>query len=86
MKSPEDMRPGNRYAREAQASTTLRTLIERKAALVAICRVCKHRRLLFPASLANQLGETLTVIDLRKRLKCRKCGAEGTANLHASTR
>jgi hypothetical protein len=58
------MRPGNRYAREAEARRTLGDLIQRKAALVAICRRCKHRRLLFPAALAETLGETCKVGDL----------------------
>ena len=57
MKAPHEMRPGNRYAREREARKTLADLIGRKATLVAICRHCKHRRLLFPRSLANQLGE-----------------------------
>jgi hypothetical protein len=73
MKEPHEMRPGNRYARDAEARRTLRDLIERKAALIAIRQRCKHRRLLFPASLASQLGEEFKVIDLRKRLRCERC-------------
>ena len=86
MKAPHEMRPGNRYAREAEARRTLGTLISRKAALVAICRRCKHRRVLFPASLATRLGEDFKVVDLGKRLRCQKCGIYGTANIHESTR
>jgi hypothetical protein len=55
-------------------------------ALVAICRRCKHRRLLFPAGLAERLGKTFTVVELRKRLRCGGCRGYGTANLHESTR
>jgi hypothetical protein len=80
------MRPGNRYARETEARRTLGELINRKAALVAICRRCKHRRLLFPASLASKLGEAFKVADLQKRLRCGGCRGYGTANLHESTR
>jgi hypothetical protein len=67
------MRPGNRYAREAQARKSLGDLIARKAALVAICRRCKHRRVLLPRSLASRLGEGFKVADLRMRLRCEGC-------------
>ena len=80
------MRPGNRYAREVEVRKTLGDLIGRKAALIAICRRCKHRRLLFPASLASQLGEEFKVLELRKRLRCEGCRGYGTANIHESTR
>jgi hypothetical protein len=86
MKAPHEMRPGNRYARESEARKTLADLISRKAALVAICRRCKHRRLLFPASLASHLGESFRVAELGKRLRCQKCGCAGGANIHESTR
>jgi hypothetical protein len=86
MKAPEEMRPGNRYAREAEARKTLSALISRKAALVAICQRCKHRRVLFPRQLANDLGEGFKVADLRQRLRCQNCGCYGTANIHESTR
>jgi hypothetical protein len=86
MKEPHEMRPGNRYAREAEERRTLGGLINRKTALVAICGRCKHRRLLFPGALAGQLGETFKVRDLRKRLRCGGCRGYGTANLHESSR
>jgi hypothetical protein len=86
VKEPHEMRAGNRYAREAEERRTLGELIGRKTALVAICRRCKHRRLLFPAALADQLGEEFKVMDLRKRLRCGGCRGYGTANIHASTR
>jgi hypothetical protein len=53
---------------------------------VAICRRCKHRRLLFAKNLANRLGEDFKVVDLGKRLRCQKCGVIGTATIHESTR
>ena len=86
MKAPHEMRPGNRYARAGEARNTLGTLIGRKAAVVAICRRCKHRRLLFAKNLANRLGEDFKVVDLGKRLRCQKCGVTGTATIHESTR
>jgi hypothetical protein len=86
MKEPHEMRPGNRYAREAEARRTLGDLMRRKTTLVAICRRCKHRKLLFPATLAEQVGEGFKVIDLRKRLRCGGCRGYGTANLHESSR
>jgi DNA-directed RNA polymerase subunit RPC12/RpoP len=86
MKAPHEMRPGNRYAREIEARKTLADLISRKAALVAICRHCKHRRLLFPPSLATHLGEDFRVAELGKRLRCQNCGRAGAANVHESTR
>ncbi len=57
MMQPHEMRSGNRYAQQAQARRTLGDLIASRSALVAICQRCKHRRLLFPAVLANHLGE-----------------------------
>src|ERR1700730_6602362 len=69
MKDSHELRPGNRYLREAEARRTLGELVQPKTALIAICRKCKHRRLLFPCALAAQLGETFKVIDLRKRLR-----------------
>ena len=86
MKAPEEMRPGNRYAREAEARKTLGALISRKAALIAICQRCKHRRLLFPRQLANHLGLGFKVADLRQRLRCQNCGFYATATIHESTR
>jgi len=86
MKEAHEMRPGNRYARETEDRRTLGDLIRRETALVAICRRCKHRRLLFPGGLAQQFGETFKVMDLRKRLRCGGCRGYGTANLHESSR
>jgi hypothetical protein len=86
MKDPHELRPGNRHLREAEARRTLGELIQRKTALIAICRRCKHRRLLFPSALAAQLGATFKVIDLRKRLRCGACRGYDTANVHEASR
>ena len=61
MKEPHRLRPGNRYLRDAEARRTLGDLMKSKTAVVAICRRCKHRRLLFPASLAERLGASFKV-------------------------
>jgi hypothetical protein len=86
MKEPHELRPGSRYLREAEARKKLGDLIARKTALIAICRRCKHRRLLFPAKLAGELGEGTKVVDVQKRLRCGNCRGHGMANLHESSR
>jgi hypothetical protein len=85
MKTPQQMRPGNRYARETGASPTLGELVRAKMALVAVCRRCKHRRLLYPANLIPQFGEEFPAIELRQRMRCSSCRAT-VANLHESSR
>jgi hypothetical protein len=80
------MRPGNRYARQAEARRTLAHLIASKTALVAICQWCKHRRLLFPAALAAHLGDDFMVVDLPKHLRCAGCNRMGTAKVYESSR
>jgi hypothetical protein len=52
MKPPHQLRPGNRYARETGTGRTLGEMVLAKMALVAVCRRCKHRRLLYPAEQA----------------------------------
>ena len=84
MKQPHEMRPGNRYASERNART-LGQLIDAKTALVAICRRCKHRRLLFPARYVERFGRNFPAINLRKHLRCTECRAR-MPNLHESAR
>jgi hypothetical protein len=86
MKQPHEMRPGNRYARQRQARRTLCDLIASKSALVAICRRCRHRRLLFPPVLASRLGENFPVVDLPRRLRCAECKRHGITKVYESTR
>jgi hypothetical protein len=85
MKQPHEMRPGNRYARERGEGRTLGELVRAKMALVAICRRCKHRRLIYPANLITRFGEGFSAIELRVRLRCTGCRAR-SPNLHESTR
>ena len=85
MKPPHQMRPGNRYARETGAGRTLGEMVRLKMALVAICRQCKHRRVLFPANLIARFGEDCPAIELREHLRCSNCRYR-SANLHESSR
>jgi len=73
MKAPHQMRPGNRYAREGGIARTLGQLVAAKMALVAVCRRCKHRRLLYPAKPALQRlpgtgGQPARILALAVRL------------------
>jgi len=85
MKPPHEMRPGNRYAREPGVGRTLGQLVSAKMALVAVCRRCKHRRVIFPANLTGRYGENFPAIELRERLRCSGCRGR-MANLHESSR
>jgi hypothetical protein len=76
------MRPGNR---KTGIGRTLGQLVESKMALVAICRRCKHRRVLFPANYLARYGEDFPAIELRERLCCSGCRGR-MANLHESSR
>src|SRR5215467_15492166 len=73
--------PGNRYARERGFGRTLGQLIDSKMALVAICRRCKHQRVLYPAQFIERFGEDWPAIELRERLRCSSCSGR-MANLH----
>lgn len=64
---------------------TLGQLVDEKAALVAVCRRCKHKRLLYPARLVAMLGRQFLAIDLRPRLRCSQCNFRAP-NLHEATR
>ena len=50
------MQAGNRYAVETAMGRTLGQLLDAKTALVAICRRCKHRSVLYPANLIPRFG------------------------------
>ena len=75
------MRAGNRYARETGTGRTLGQLVEQKMALVAICRRCQHRRVLYPANHIERFGADCRAIELREYLRCRSCRGR-MANLH----
>jgi hypothetical protein len=75
--------PGNRH--DKGVGRTLRQLVSAKMALVAVCRRCKHRRVLFAANYIAQFGEDCLAIELRERLRCSSCRGR-MANLHESSR
>jgi DNA-directed RNA polymerase subunit RPC12/RpoP len=77
------MRPDNRHVRERHR--TLGQLVIEKMALVAICRRCGHRRVLYPANYIARFGEHCFAIELRERLRCTQCRGR-MANLHESAR
>jgi hypothetical protein len=52
------MRPGNRYARE-RGTHTLGRLSDQRMVLVAVCRTCKHRRVLYIPRLIERFGAEL---------------------------
>ena len=57
-----------------------------KLALVAVCKRCRHRQLLFPLDLAERLGADFLVDQLPQHLRCTDCRALGYANLQPSVR
>jgi hypothetical protein len=60
-------------------------MVRAKMALVAVCRRCKHRRVLYPANLIPRYGEDFPAIELRTRMRCTSCRGS-MANLHESSR
>ena len=79
------MQAGNRYAVETAMGRTLGQLLDAKMALVAICRRCKHRSVLYPANLIPRFGADSPAINVRERLRCSACRYR-SANLHESVR
>jgi hypothetical protein len=53
---------------------------------VAICRRCKHRRLVFSVALAERLGEMCKIAELQQRLRCGGRRGYSTGNLHGSSK
>jgi hypothetical protein len=80
------MRDGSRYAGESGMGRTLGQLIDEKMALVAICRRCKHQRVLYPANFIPRFVEHWPAIELRQHLRCSSCRTRAMANLHESAR
>jgi hypothetical protein len=78
-----DMRVPSRHDRNL--GRTLGELINAKMALVAICRRCKHQRVLYPADYTARFGEDCPAILLREHLRCSECRGK-MANLHESAR
>ena len=80
------MRPGSRYWQAAGKPRTLRDLAIAKVALVAVCRRCHHQKLLFPYSLAEQLGANFPVESLARRLQMHGLPWAGHGDLAQSVR
>jgi len=79
------MRTNSHGSHERGSGRTLGRLIDDKMALVAICRRCKHQRVLYPAVYIERFGHDCPAIVLRNYLRCSSCGAR-SANLHESAR
>jgi hypothetical protein len=73
------------HARKAGTGRTLGQMVAAKMALVAVCRGCKHRRVLYPANFIPRYGISLPAIELCTRLRCTSCHGR-MANLHESSR
>jgi hypothetical protein len=79
------MQTNSHRARDGGSGRTLGQLVDDKMALVAICRRCKHQRVLYPAVYIERFGHDCAAIALRHLLRCCSCGARA-ANLHESAR
>jgi hypothetical protein len=77
------MRVPNRHDRNL--GRTLGQLNDSKMALVAVCRRCKHQRVLYPTNYVDRFGEDCPAILLREHLRCNGCRGK-MANLHESAR
>ena len=64
---------------------TLGQLASEKMALVAVCRRCQHRKVLYMPRLIERFGENMPAIDVRQHLRCSNC-LYTSANLHESAR
>jgi hypothetical protein len=80
------IRDGSRYIQEDAIGRTLGQLIDEKMALVAICRRCRHQRVLYPANFIERFGEHCPALELRQHLRCSSCRTRAMANLHESAR
>ena len=64
---------------------TLGEMARAKMALVAVCRRCQHRKVLYLPRLIERFGENMPSIGIRKHLRCSNCRYT-RANLHESAR
>ncbi len=85
IKKPYEMKLGSRYYRAAGTGRTLGDLLQQKMALVAVCRRCKRRRVLYPANFIERFGADFPSIGIRQHLRCSACRYR-SANLHESAR
>jgi hypothetical protein len=61
-------------------------MIASRTVVVAVCRRCKHERLLFPADLIERLGPDQRIADLGEKLRCGGCGGRGIARVYEASR
>ena len=64
---------------------TLGQLASEKMALVAVCRRCQHRKVLYMPRLIERFGENMPAIDVRQHLRLSNC-LYTSANLHEGAR
>lgn len=76
----------DRYQHSRRTQETLGDLMKRKVELIAVCKRCKHRRLLLVPNLAKRLGEGYRVLSVGHVLRCGHCRALGAVNLHETAR
>ena len=86
MKGPRVLQQTDRYQNSRRTQETLGDLMQRKVELIAVCKRCKHRRLLLVPNLAERLGEGYRVLSVRHVLRCQQCRALGAVNLHETAR
>jgi len=85
MRKAHESTPRQDHATDAtvERGRTLGRLIDARMALVAVCRRCKHRRVLYPRNLIDRFGADCPAIELRDYLRCTACRSR-SANLHES--
>ena len=86
MKQPHEMRPGNRYGRQAQARRTLGDLIANRAPSSPSARGASIGGCCFLLCFASHLGESFLVVDLPQHLRCAECKRHGTAKVYEPPR
>jgi hypothetical protein len=64
--------------------TNLRDAVRAERRLWFFCRWCGNARHVDPRELARKIGRDLHVKELRHRLKCRRCGLRGHAEVIVS--
>lgn len=52
---------------------TLSDLARERLSLLAVCRRCKHRGVIYTAALVEQLGPDFPAVRVRERVRCTAC-------------
>lgn len=78
-----EVMPGSwRYPRDAKS---LGSMVRQRAVLIAVCRSCQHRGVLYPASFIPRFGAECPSPHLGKFLRCSVCRAR-SPYLHEAER